>query len=235
VRHALYLPANWRPGAKFPVIFEYPGNGGFRNRFGDESNGLVDQCRIGFGVSGGRDYLWISLPFVGVTEGGRANHALWWGDADETARYAEDTVREICRDFGGDERALILCGFSRGAIACNYIGLRNDRIAPRWRAFICHSHYDGVRTNWPYPDADRGSALTRLQRLKGRPQFISHEGSAQATRDYLAETGVEGNFTIVDFPFRNHTDLWALRSTALRASVRAWLRAQGLPVPEPPR
>ena len=231
VYHALYLPKNWKPGAKFPVFVEYPGNGGYRNAFGDTSNGLIEQCRMGYGISAGVDYIWLSMPFVGVTEVSRGNRTLWWGDADETAAYCVDTVREVCRDFGGDERALILCGFSRGSIACNYIGLRNDMIAPLWRAFICHSHYDGVQTNWPYADADRDSALTRLERLKGRPQFICHEGSTEATRRYLEGTGVPGDFTFADLPFRNHTDLWTLRNTEPRRRVRAWLREHGLPAP----
>jgi predicted esterase len=142
-----------------------------------------------------------------------------------------DTVREVCREFGGDEHAVVLCGFSRGSIACNYIGLRNDTIAPLWRAFICHSHYDGVQTAWPYADADRFSALVRLQRLQGRPQFISHEGSADATRHYLEEADVPGDFTFADLPFRNHTDLWTLRDCEPRRRVRAWLRSIGLPAP----
>jgi len=231
--HAIYLPVNWQPGGKFPVIVEYPGNGGYRSRFGDVSDGSVEQCRIGYGVSAGRDYIWVSLPFVGVTEAGRGNRAIWWGDADETAAYCVDTVREVCRDYGGDPGALVLAGFSRGSIACHAIGLRNDTIAGLWRAFICHSHYDGVRTSWPTGDADRFSALVRLQRLKGRPQFISHERSAAETRAYLQEADVPGDFTVVDFPFRNHTDLWAERDTALRRELRAWLRRIGLPAPAP--
>jgi hypothetical protein len=231
IHHALYLPMNWKPGVKLPVLVEYPGNGGYRNAFGDVSNGLIEQCRMGYGISAGADYIWLSMPFVGVTEAGRGNRALWWGDADETAAYCVETVREVCREFGGDERAVVLCGFSRGAIACNYIGLRNNTIAALWRAFICHSHYDGVQTNWPYADADRASALTRLRRLKGRPQFISHERSVEATQRYLEGTGVPGDFTFADFPFRNHTDLWTLRDTELRRKVRAWLRAHGLPAP----
>ncbi len=230
--HAIYLPVNWEPGRKFPVIMEYPGNGGFRSRYGDVSDGSVEQCRIGYGVSAGRDYVWVSLPFVGVTEGGRGNSAVWWGDADETAAYCVDTVREVCRDYGGDPGAVVLAGFSRGSIACNAIGLRNDTIAGLWRAFICHSHYDGVVTTWPYRDADRVSALVRLQRLKGRPQFISHERSAADTRAYLQEVDVPGDFTVVDFLFRNHTDLWAVRDTELRRRVREWLRRIGLPAPQ---
>ncbi|MEO6786307.1 MAG: hypothetical protein ABI318_09265, partial [Chthoniobacteraceae bacterium] len=226
------LPVNWKPGGKFPVLVEYAGNGGFRNAFGDVCDGTVEGCHLGYGISGGRDYICIAMPFVKTADGRKENATLWWGDADETAAYCVATVRQVCREFGGDEKAVVLAGFSRGAIACNYIGLRNDTIAPLWRAFICHSHYDGVRTAWPYADADRASALARLKRLDGRPQFISQEGSADDTRRYLEGTGVHAPFTFADLPFRNHTDQWALRDCGQRRKVRAWLLSLGLPAPQ---
>jgi hypothetical protein len=229
VHHALYLPSNWRRGKKFPVLVEYAGNGGYKNKFGDTCDGTVEGCHLGYGISGGLDYIWIAMPFVKVTDGWHENAANWWGDADVTAWYCEATVRNVCREFGGDENAVVLCGFSRGAIGCNYIGLRDDRIARLWRAFICHSNYDGVRTIWPYTGADRESAMKRLQRLGGRPQFISQEISTEATRSYLESTGVRAPFTFADFPFHNHTDQWALRDCELRQKVRAWLRLLGLP------
>ncbi|MEA3208828.1 MAG: hypothetical protein QOE70_1885 [Chthoniobacter sp.] len=230
VYHALYLPANWTPGGVFPVLVEYPGNGGYRNQFGDTCDGTVDGCHLGYGISGGRDYIWIAMPFVKVEGDRKENATLWWGDAEETAAYCVATVRQVCREFGGDEKAVVLSGFSRGSIACNYIGLRNGTIAPLWRAFICHSHYDGVR-KWPYPDSDERSAMARLERLQGRPQFISHEGSTAETRRYLEGTGMRAAFTYVDLPFRNHTDQWALRDCEPRRQVRAWLRSLGLPAP----
>ena len=229
VHHTLYLPVNWKPGGKFPVLVEYAGNGGFKNAFGDTCDGTVEGGNLGYGISGGADYICIGMPFVKVDGAPKKNAAIWWGNADETAAYCVATVREVCRDFGGDEKALVLCGFSRGSIACNYIGLRNDTIAPLWRAFICHSHYDGVRTTWPYPDADRASALTRLRRLNGRSQFISHEGSCEDTRRCLESSGVRAAFEFAALPFRNHTDRWALRDCEQRRKVRAWLRSLGLP------
>ncbi|MEE2712604.1 MAG: hypothetical protein VX913_07515, partial [Planctomycetota bacterium] len=39
VHHLLYLPADWRPDATYPVIVEYAGNGPHRSRFGDVSTG----------------------------------------------------------------------------------------------------------------------------------------------------------------------------------------------------
>lgn len=232
VHHTLYLPANWKRGGKFPVLVEFAGNGGYQNKFGDTCDGTVEGGSLAFGISGGTDYICIAVPFVKVTDGRKENAANWWGDADETAAYCMATVREVSREFGGDEKAMVLCGFSRGSIACNYIGLRNDPIAALWRAFICHSHYDGVRTTWPYADADRTSALARLQRLKGRPQFISHEGSVEDTRRYLDASGVRAPFEFSALPFRNHTDRWALRDCEQRRKVRAWLRSLGLPAPE---
>jgi predicted esterase len=231
VHHTLYLPTNWKPGGKYPVLVEYAGNGGYKNSFGDTCDGTVEGGNLAYGISGGADYICIGMPFVKVTDGSKENAVQWWGDADETAAYCVATVRQVCREFGGDEKALVLCGFSRGSIACNYIGLRNDTIALLWRAFICHSHYDGVRTRWPYADADRASALARLQRLHGRPQFISHEGSVDETRRYLHGSGVRATFEFAELPFRNHTDGWALRNCEHRRKVRLWLRSLDLPAP----
>lgn len=222
VYHTLYLPTDWQPGKKFPVIFEYAGNGGFSNRFGDACTGRPEGCNLGYGASGGSNFIWVCLPYVTVTNGQKELALKWWGDVEETVRYAKLAVRHIAERYGGDTNALFLAGFSRGAIACNFLGLHDDEIARLWRGFICHSHYDGVRA-WPYDGSDRASALRRLRCLGNRPQWISHEGSVDATRAYLASTGVSGAFTFVPLPHRNHTDEWVLRPLPERDQLRAWL------------
>ena len=58
-------------------------------------------------------------------------------------------VKRVCTDFGGDESRLVLAGFSRGATACNFLGLHDDETAKLRRGFFCYSHYDGVKP-WPY-------------------------------------------------------------------------------------
>jgi hypothetical protein len=225
VYHALYLPVDWRPDRKFPVLFEYAGNGGYSNRFGDVSLGVPEGSNLGYGISGGSNFIWVCLPFVAVTNGQKQIAAKWWGNVDETIRYCTNTVRFVCEKLGGDTDALVLCGFSRGAIACNFIGLHDDRIASLWRAFIAHSHYDGVRTNWGYAGADGAAALERLKRLRGRPQFITHETSTAEVEGYLRSTGIEAPFTILPIPFRNHSDEWTLRDLPERRKLRAWLDA----------
>ena len=225
VHHALYLPADWKPDGNYPVIVEYPGNGNYRNKFGDVSTGAVEDGHLGYGISGGKGFIWVVMPFVEVKDGRKQNATLWWGDVEETKRYCTATVRDVCTRFGGEEKKVILSGFSRGSIACNFIGLHDDEIAKLWRAFICHSHYDGVNEKWPYGGADRMSALNRLKRLGDKPQFISHEGSTVATEAFLKSSGIKGNWTFEPIPFRNHSDQWTLRNLPSRRKLRDWLSA----------
>jgi hypothetical protein len=231
--HTLYLPTNWKPGRRYPVIVEYTGNGGFRNQFGDVCTGRVEDSKLGYGLSAGKEYIWLCLPYL--NESGTGNVTKWWGDKpgyrpESTVAYAKQTVPWICREYGGDPAKVLLVGFSRGSIACNYIGLYDDEIARLWRAFVPYSVYDGVRPQWPYPAADQNSARTRLLRLNGRPQFICDEVSdaasplrLDATREYLHGTGVPGNFTFASTGFRNHNDAWVLRPSSARSKLRRWL------------
>ena len=224
VHHLLYLPTDWQAGGRFPVIVEYAGNGNYKNAFGDVSDGTVEGSRLGYGMSGGRGFLWICLPYVQVQDGVKSNATKWWGDVEETKPYCQATVRDVCAGYGGDADKVILCGFSRGSIGCNYLGLHDDAVASLWRGFVCHSHYDEVNRKWPYPAADRASARARLERLKGRPQFISHEGSTAAVETGLTASGVPGDFTFVPIPFRNHSDAWVLCDLPERRKLREWLK-----------
>lgn len=220
VHHALYLPTDWRAGRTYPVIVEYAGNGPYRNRFGDVCTGKVEDCNLGYGLSGGRGVIWVCLPCV--AKDGKRNQLKWWGDVEATVRYCRTVVPRVCEEYGGDPSKVVLAGFSRGSVACNFIGLHDDETARLWRGFVCHSHYDGVR-KWGYAGGDRRAATERLARLWGRPQFISHEVSVEKTRGYLDGTGVDGDFTFRAIPYRNHTDSWVLRDIPERAAARKWL------------
>jgi hypothetical protein len=223
VFHTLYLPTNWNKTSKMPVLVEFAGNGNYQNSLGDTSTGKVEDTVLGYGLSGGRDCIWISLPFIETTSTGvKQNCKTWWGSVDETKRYCLATVKDVCQTYGGDTDRVILCGFSRGAIACNYIGLHDDEIAKLWRAFFCHSHYDGV-IRWPYADSDPKSAITRLGRLNQRPQWISHELDTQPIELFLNQSGVTSAFTFTRIPYPNHTAAWLLRDLPERQKAREWL------------
>lgn len=220
LHHVVYLPTDWKPGRKYPVIVEYPGNGGYQNQLGDVSTGQVEDCKLGYGISGGQGFIWVCLPFVDPVM--RRHTTKWWGNADATATYCRQAVSLVCEQFGGDPSALILAGFSRGAIAGNYIGLRDDQTARLWRAMILHSHYDGIR-RWGYPDDDERAARQRLSRFAGRPQFLSHELSIADTQTFLKGEKVRATF--VALPFPNHTDQWVLKDLPARQQLREWLAA----------
>ena len=220
VHHALYLPTDWQPEQRYPVIVEYAGNGPYSNAFGDISTGKVEDCLLGYGISGGAGFIWLTLPYV--SEDGQSNQRQWWGSVENTIDYCKRAVPKICAEFGGNGDAVFIAGFSRGAIACNFIGLHDDEIAKLWRGFICHSHYDGVK-KWSYEKSDRASAAIRLARLAGRPQFISQERSIDATRDYLTGAAPDGDFTFVALPYRNHSPDWLYRDIPERRKLRAWL------------
>jgi hypothetical protein len=222
----LYLPTDWAPDKKFPVIIELAGNGNFQNSFGDTSSGLPDGSKLGYGLSGGKGFIWASVPFL--NEAGNKTAITWWGDApayrpDSTVAFLKRTVPALCERFSGDPGNVILCGFSRGAIATNAIGLYDDEIAALWRGFVCYSHYDGISTRWPFAGADSASARQRLARLKGRPQLICSEFPLTGIRKHLENSGTTGDFTLLDTGFRNHNDAWTLRPSAARETARAWL------------
>jgi hypothetical protein len=219
IHHALYLPENWNAKSKWPVIIEFAGNGGYKNNLGDVSLGTVEGCSLGYGITKGRNAIWACLPFVDSKN--KQNATNWWGDADATVEYTLRSVKNICEQYQGDSENIILVGFSRGSIACSYIGLRNNEIAKLWKGLICHSHIDGV-TKWPYKDSDKESALARWQRLQGRAAFISHEISTQKAKEFLTISKVLGDFTFMDLPFPNHSDKWVLKDLEERKKVQGW-------------
>jgi hypothetical protein len=229
VCHALYLPREWKAEGKYPVIVEWAGNGDYRNAFGDVSTGRVEGSNLGYGMTAGERCIWVCLPYLNGA--GTRNVITWWGDApthdpQPTLKYAQATVLFLAEKYGGDSARVVLAGFSRGAIACNFLGLHDDETARLWRGFVCYSHYDGVRA-WRYPGAERPAALERLRRLAGRPQFICGEGNnASDTERYLREIGMweAGAFTIVGTGFRNHNDAWVLRPCEARARLREWVK-----------
>ncbi|MFT5300538.1 MAG: hypothetical protein ACI814_001316 [Mariniblastus sp.] len=224
VYHALYLPVDWKPGGKYPVIVEYTGNQWAKCG----SSGEVKDANLGYGLTGGKDFIWVSMPYV--EQGGQKNAVRWWGDRQATIDYCKTNLPRICEQFGGDRESVFICGFSRGAIAASYIGLADNEIALFWKGMITHDHFDGGK-NWDYPESDRKSALVRLARLNGRPVLACGEGI-----DFLREQRELTNLSTLSPPVAKlfkipegkvihpHTDLWMHRESKFREEARQWLR-----------
>ncbi|WP_063709087.1 hypothetical protein [Rhodopirellula sallentina] len=228
VFHALYLPRDWQPDKQYPVIVEYTGN-----RWAPSlSTGRVEDANLGFGLSGGTRYLWVSMPYVETNH--RENAEMWWGDRDATVQYCKTNLPRICDAFGGDRERVVLCGFSRGAIACSYIGLADDEIAGWWKGIVTHDHFDGER-EWKYPGSDRESALSRLVRLRGRPVLVCSTRASEIRDSYLGAVSTLADFTFLDVPTKQifdipegkvihpHTDRWMHRPNTYRDVARDWI------------
>lgn len=238
--HLLTLPTDWRRDRRYPILVEWTGNGPYHNERGDRSTGRVEDAALAHGLSGGDGWILLSLPFV--NQSGTANVSQWWGDPpsfrpEPTLQYAEAAIAEACDQWGGDRARIVLVGFSRGSIACNALGLCNDHVASWWRGFISCSHYDGVRS-WPPPATNPETAIERLRRLGGKPQFVLAEaiesdravvddqltvGSLVEARRYLEASGFQGNFSFAETGFINHSDRWATCPSPTRVEVRRWL------------
>ena len=199
VHHTLYLPRDRQPGRKYPVLVEYPGNGPYRSPYGDYSSGDVEGCDLGYGISGGQGFVWIGLPFIDSAH--RGNQRWWWGDVGATLAYCKNAVVDVCEHFGGDNVSMILCGFSRGAIACNFIGLHNRDMADIWLAFIACSHYDGVRA-WNWTGSDRASAVERLEASRWAGNFHCARDVYLGHSQLSGELGGKGTFYASNYSLR---------------------------------
>jgi len=207
----LHLPKDWVPGGKYPVIVEYPGNIFFVN--GCYSTGLPEQCVIGYGMSKGEGAISLGLPFVDRQAGGIAESG--WGNADETADYLLRMVDEVCTKFGGDRANLVLTGFSRGAIACGYIGLRNDQIAPLWKGFHACQHYDG--DGWG--GATMSEAIQRARRFRGAAVF--HTDNSQEKFQPVMDA-MTARVTFVKSGLGSHSPAMFLDERPSTRQLRQW-------------
>ena len=229
VYHSLYLPENWVPGDKYPVLVEYTGN-----KFPPgNGSGEVRDANLGYGISGGTQFIWVVMPSIAMD--GKKNAVMWWGNREATIQYCKQNIGRICHAFGGDLDNLLVCGFSRGAIATSYIGLADDEIAGLWKAIVTHDHFDGVK-QWPYPQSDRESAIHRLSRLQGRPVLVCGQRATTVRNDFLGDHLDLATFTFLDIPIHSmfnipegpylhsHTDLWMHRPSIYRDAVRNWVQ-----------
>ena len=236
VYHTVYLPGDWElDGSSLPIIFEYTGN--YFPKSG--STGEVKDAGLGYGLSGGK-YIWVSLPCI--HENLRENQVTWWGSETATVDYAKVNVPRIIQQYNANPDAVFLCGFSRGAIGVNYLGLHDDEVAKLWTAFITHDHFDGIRewkqTEWGTPLSEyRKKANARLNRIANRPYLVCQNGDKYGTEAFVRERlksmqnfifiDVRTNEIFGEFPHplakSAHTDMWALLPSGYRVQTWQWM------------
>ena len=213
IYHVLYLPTNWKPNRRFPVVAEYSGNVFYSGWC--YSTGRPEDSSMGYGMTEGRDYIWVNLPFVDVSH--RHNEVNGWGDPDATVDYCIAAIRDLCDRYGGDPSAVFLTGFSRGALACGYIGLRTKEIADVWLGFHACQHYDG--DGWRGADYDSARHV-RAPRIKGRASFLTDNSRSPAAR-ILPQLGFPAVFA--NSGLRAHMDIMFLDNRESNRKLRAWM------------
>ncbi len=241
VHHTVYLPKHWSAeGQQLPIIFEYTGN----HYPAAGSTGKVADAGLGYGLSGGK-FIWVVLPMISAD--GQSNAITWWGDIDATVAYAKTNVPRIIQQFHANPNAVYLCGFSRGAIGVNFLGLHDNDIARLWTGFITHDHFDGVRawrgTDWGSPlETYRQRASERLKRVAGRPYLVCESDDIEPTRRFVqAVLGKENTITFLkvdtqaifgkfpnDVAKHPHTDRWLLLPSKYRTQAWEWMNQTGV-------
>ena len=198
--------------------------------------GLHIEARMGYFLAGkpgsaasGVGCIWVTLPFIRCDRAAPDDPARhreaeqWYGSepGDHSAAAIDDRVGQrlaadylkrnlpaICARFGGDPQRVVLCGFSRGAIAGGFIGRADDATAALFRGFILHAHHDASGQHLSPPDPDG----RRCARAVGRPSFLSvgdldgGRASTEGGTAALRAAGAEVELRII--PGVPHTVEW---------------------------
>ena len=62
------------------------------------STGEVKGANLGYGLSGGKGFIWVSMPYI--QKGKKENAVTWWGDRQATIDYCKINLPRICKEFG---------------------------------------------------------------------------------------------------------------------------------------
>ncbi len=214
----LYLPPDWEPGKRYPVIAEYPGNI-FYSAKACWSTGRPEQCAMGYGISSGKGAIWVCLPFVDRAGGEIAESGFGSEEGKDTTDYTEAAIEDICTNWGGDRDKLFLCGFSRGSIACGYIGLSNENIARLWKGIIGCQHYDG--SSWRQSKMEE--AVKRAPLFRGKAIF-QVDNSREKYQAVVDATHPSVKWTWIKSGLGYHSTAMFLDDRPAMKELRLWFR-----------
>ena len=222
VYYTLYLPTDWVPGKLYPVIVEFAPN----DWPASNVDGTVNDTELGYYESGGKGFIWITMPFINYTTSPASNATEWWGNGNLndpegmqlTAQFCETNLVRVLQNYGGDGSKVFITGFSRGAMATSVIGLLNSQMADIWAGFI--------------PDAHDDWDTTRLSLTDGRPTFfaVGQDDSAMqdsyAAYQYLTSLGDPCSWNVI--PNTVHTSTWieddaSAADLTIRQQLRQWI------------
>jgi predicted esterase len=226
VYYTLYLPTEWTPSKKWPLVVEFPGN---RYHVPEEGiyPGTVEECRMGFDLTRGVGSVWLTISPISYKCSPRVNAPVWWGGAGPEDPEGQKialvhlklALARTIPAYSIDPKKVVGVGFSRGAVALGYLGLADDEIARVWAGFWAHSQFDGVGFT-----SDPTGA--RLKRLGKRPVMLtwgeqdSGRANSEKARGILKAAGVPVTDRMINGIA--HTDAWPDQQVSELPFVRSW-------------
>ncbi|MEI8364783.1 MAG: hypothetical protein WCF65_00025 [Parachlamydiaceae bacterium] len=214
--YVLFLPYNFTGTSMLPLIFESPGN------FFEESLcGLPEGACLGYGLTRGMDYIWVSVPFV--DDNGLILEKYWGENPLSTVNFWLAVLADLNMKFRVDRGKVVLAGFSRGAVSTIYIGNYNSIISSKWSAYFAHAHFDGCC------QTVLGNTNERIKRIKDNKVLITVGGDDPAKQcskeayEKLIEKGYSA--TYLEIPNLGHSPAWILEESEAADEARSWLKS----------
>jgi hypothetical protein len=212
--YVLYLPYNFDDKLAHPLIFESPANPTRLDPWG-----YPEETVLGFGLSEGYDFIWVSVPFV--DEGGHMIKFVWGNSPETTVNFWLAVLNDLDKRFTIDKK--IIAGFSRGAVSCSYIGNFNEEISNKWDGYFAHAHFDGCC------QTVKGDVQERIERIKQKKVLLSAgcDDIALKCTEMSYERLITNNIpvTILKIPNTGHHPYWILEQNNEAEQARKWARS----------
>ena len=222
VYYTLYLPHDYDSFKRWPVLFESPCNA--TGTKPTDYSGLPDDAYMSYGLSLGHGYIWVGAPYIDET--GKQISVFWWGGflkntigIENTVKYWLEILKDLNHRFPIDNEAIILGGFSRGAIGALHIGNWNNEISQKWCAYFTHDHFDS--------DSYGAGYSIRVSRIRKKKILMTGGQNSYASYVYqayldLIKYSIDATYMMI--PNQGHTMDWILEDYSPEASAaRYWL------------
>lgn len=204
----IYLPYNFTNTGKWPVIFEIP--------CADDAH---DATVIGFGISEGKDYIWVSVPYI--DHDGKIESGAWTLEPSYTEKFWLAVLKDLKNKYPIDDRKIIIAGFSLGGAGVSGFGNWSSEISSKWAAYFSQSHFDGCCLNFPGNSDERINRIDKRKVLVCAGERDTAKTCSKNAYTKLVSKGVPA--TYIEIVNWDHFPDWTLTNSQSAQQARNWL------------